>query len=768
MKPAPGGHRRAAPAAAALAALLATLAHPGPASAVSSQTWRQRERADFEKGEPKGLALGADGALRLSPRLDTLFESSQPYLWALARDGRGTIFAAGGNDGVIERAGASGQREQFFRAPEPEVHALAVDASGHLYAGTAPGGAIYKIDAKGKTVWRCATGEEYVWALLFDRQGTLYAGTGPEGRVLKVDAQGQAQIVFDSAETHVRTLALDRDGRLIAGTDGHGLVFRISPKGEGFVLYDAPLNEVASLAVAPGGTIYAAVVGEGGRGAAPRAERPPAPPAPTPAPAGEGPAQPSPTPPPETQAPPVTEQRIPISMEGKVLAISPEGYARELWSGGQEAILSLAMSRSGALLLGSSQKGRIYALAGADEVSEIARAPSTQVTALLPLGSPSAGAPGADARKEKKAPAEAAGDVAVAGSNFGSLSVLRTGNVASGSYESRVFDARSFATWGRLSWRAEIPKGTAVSISARSGNTEEPDRTWSDWGPGLADPAGVLLDRPAARFLQWRATLTTEDPSRTPALREVAVTYLQRNLPPEIRKVEVHPPGVAYQKAPASASGGGTESKPAAAGASDVEGGGRRRSRPQSRRGFEPGYRSVTWQAADANDDDLIYDVQYRAVDETTWKPMRARIDEDFVSWDGTAMPDGTYVVRVIATDAPSNAPGQALTAEKVSEQFDVDNTPPRVEDLKAQPAPSSLRLAFTVADGFSIVRDVAYAVDAGDWVMVFPADGLGDALSERYDLSLPALPPGEHSIVVRATDSAGNTGAGRLVVRIP
>jgi sugar lactone lactonase YvrE len=754
----------------AAAGLLLALVAPAPAAAVSSQTWRQRERAEFEKGEPKGVALGADGALRLSPRLDVLFESSQPYIWALAQDAKGVVYAAGGNDGAVERVSASGRPEVVFRAPEPEVHALAVDASGHLYLGTAPGGAIYKIDEKGRTIWRCETGEEYVWALLFDRQGVLHAGTGPEGRILKVDGQGRAEVLFDSAETHIRTLALDRDGRLLAGTDGHGLLFRISPKGEGFVLYDAPLNEIAALAVSPEGTIYAAVLGETGRGV-PRAGPPPAAPAqaaPTPAPGADAAPQPSPTPAPE-QAPPISEQRVPISMEGKLLAISPEGYAREIWSGAQEAILSLAFTASGRLILGSSQKGRIYALDSGGEISEIARAPSTQVTALLPLVRPVAGQAAAEARKGRKGGAGAApGDVAAAGSNFGSLSVLRAGHVASGSFESRVFDARSFATWGRLSWRAEMPRGTSVAVSARSGNTEEPDRTWSDWGPALGEPGGSALDRPPARFLQWRAVLTTEDPGRTPVLREVAVTYLQRNLPPEIRKVEVHPPGVAFQKVPASASAGAPEARPSGSAGAEVEGGARRRAKPQSRRGFEAGFRSVTWQAADANDDDLVFDVHYRAVDETTWKPMRSAIDEDFVSWDGAAMPDGTYVVRVIASDAPSNAPGLALTAERVSEQFDVDTTPPRVEDLRVQAGSASLRLSFTVTDTFSIVRDVACSVDAGDWVVLFPADGLADAPSERFDAVLPALPPGEHSIVVRATDSAGNTGAGRVLVTIP
>ncbi len=453
-------------------------------------------------------------------------------------------------------------------------------------------------------------------------------------------------------------------------------------------------------------------------------------------------------------------------MEGKVLAISPDGYAREIWSGSQEAILSLAVSPDGDLLMGASAQGRIHTVDAAGNVSELLRLPSAQVTALLRLGDGG----DAPAGRDGGSPAgrQRAGDIAVATSNSGSLSILKTGYAASGTFESRVHDARSFATWGRASWRVETPKGTSIALGVHCGNTEEPDRTWTDWRGAPFNADGALLDCPASRFLQWRAQMKSDDPARTPSLREVAVTYLQANLPPEIKKIEVQAPGVSYQESPASGSGGPADARAAGSTGSDVEGGVRRKPRPQSRRGFDAGARSITWQAADPNEDDLVYDVHYRAVDEKAWKKVRDKIDEDFVTWDSHAMPDGTYVFRVVASDAPSNAAGRALTAEKLSPTFDVDNTPPRLQDIKAQIQPSSLRLTFAASDSFSIIRETAYALDAGDWVAVQPADGLDDSPSEKYDLTLPRPGPGEHSIVVRALDGAGNTGSGRVIVEIP
>ncbi len=741
----------------ACAALVAALAI-ADVPAVTSQTWRQRERADFEKGEPEGVSLSAEGALRLSPPMDVLYEAAQPYIWALARDASGTVYAAGGNDGTIYRITAGGEVGEFYRIDEPEVSALAVAPDQSVYAGSVPGGRIYRIPPDGSEARVSETKEDYIWSLAIDEDGDLYAGTGLGGKVLRFDPKGNGDVLFDSAETHIRTIRIDRDGNLIVGSDGHGLVYRISKDGELFVLYDAPLDEVTSLALGKDDTIYAAVIGRKGRSR----ERKAAPPSPKPKalpseePKSSGEQQPKSE---SGSAQALKEQRVPISMEGKVLAISKDGYAREIWSGDQEAIFCLETAHDGRILMGSSLQGRIYAFDPADgSIREIARSPSSQITALLSVEDGSTGA----------GRAAGFGDVLVGGSNLGVVALLRRGYASSGSFRSHVHDARSFATWGRVSWKGDRPKGTSIAISARTGNTEEPDQTWSDWSEPLSDPQGSVLDRPSARFMQWRATLNSSNPERTPVLREVSVTYLQRNLPPEIRKVEVQAPGIAFRKVSASRSLGRKEGGPAAGNTSQAEGGARRAARTPGRRDFDPGARSVTWQAVDPNNDALRYDVYFRAVDEKTWKPIRTRIEEAFVTLDSTAMPDGTYQFRVVASDATSNSAGSALTAETLSSPFDVDNTPPRVEDLKVSVRSEEIRVVFATRDTFSLIREAAYSIDAGEWVATSPVDGMHDASEERYELMLPSVAAGEHTLVVRATDASGNTGASRAVFEVP
>ena len=105
------------------------------------------------------------------------------------------------------------------------------------------------------------------------------------------------------------------------------------------------------------------------------------------------------------------------------------------------------------------------------------------------------------------------------------------------------------------------------------------------------------------------------------------------------------------------------------------------------------------WLAIDDNGDSLLFTAEIRGKSETTWKLIRDKIRERYVTWDSSAFPDGEYVVRVTATDAPSNPPADALTASRETEPFTIDNTPPEITGLAASPAAARLEVRFHVKD---------------------------------------------------------------------
>ncbi|HMD32515.1 MAG TPA: hypothetical protein VKG84_11445, partial [Candidatus Acidoferrales bacterium] len=262
--------RLAARCAAAIAglALLAAL----PAAAEHMRFWRQTSYEDFEKGTPKGVALRSDGRLAPAPRFAELADPNLAYLWALAADAHGRIYAAGGSTAKVLRLDekgpdGKGKTTTVFESGELAAQALAVDAQDNLYVGTSPDGKVYRVTPKGERSVFFDPQRKYIWALAFGREGTLYVATGDKGEIFSVSPDGKGQLYYKTEETHVRSLAVDSSGRLFAGTEPNGLVLRVESdaKGKparGFVLYETAKKEVTSLVADAQGNVYAAAVGD--------------------------------------------------------------------------------------------------------------------------------------------------------------------------------------------------------------------------------------------------------------------------------------------------------------------------------------------------------------------------------------------------------------------------------------------------------------------------------------------------------------------------
>ncbi|HVR70570.1 MAG TPA: hypothetical protein VMT87_06960 [Vicinamibacteria bacterium] len=724
-----------------------------PLRASQPQFWRIEGARDFLEGDSEGLSIGSDGRVRLAPASRALADTEAPYVWALARDGQGTLYAGTGNDGKVFKV-ENGKATVFFDAPELEVHALAAGPDGKLYVGTSPEGKVYAVDAAGKAETFYDPVDKYIWALAFDRAGNLLVGSGAEGRIVRVDRQGSAQPLLTSGETHITALLSDtRSGFVYAGSSPGGILYRIDPTGKVFVLHDSPFREVKSLLLGGDGSLYAAVIDEKGDEPARRAE----PPAPAMPPSGgaevtvtesftvvppSGATVPLPTPTPRPG-----EAMRAGAARGAVLRVAPSGEVDTLWSDAAEMPFALAPSAEG-VLVGTGSKGNVYRVHDDRTWNMVASLPGEQVTALQP---------------------ELDGSVVVATSNPGKLHVLQGRAGDRGTFTSKVRDTETVSSWGRLRWEAQAPEGTQVQVQTRSGNTGTPDGTWSDWSAAHVRPEGESVRSERARFLQVKVTLAGKN-GTSPVLDSVSTAYLQRNLRPQVQAINVHPPGEVFQK-PLSITGEaeilGLESSPGPEVRPGALAPPARMLPPAttySRRLYQKGIQTFSWRADDANGDTLSYDVSYRRVDDTRFRSLRKGLTDPVLAWDTTTVPNGRYVIRVTASDAPSNPESLALTVDKESAPFEVDNTPPSVvATLLPGPPP---RIRVVVRDDSSMVRRAEYSVDGGRWREVHPVDGINDALEETYEIPTTELPPpGPHMVVVRATDLLGNVATTRLHV---
>ncbi len=307
--------------------------------------------------------------------------------------------------------------------------------------------------------------------------------------------------------------------------------------------------------------------------------------------------------------------------------------------------------------------------------------------------------------------------------------------------------------------------GTAVALFTRSGNVDNPDRNWSPWSAALTAP-GQKSPSPGARFIQWKAVLSSAKGQTTPWLDTVEIAYLPKNLPPVIDEVQVTPPGYKFQPAgmmtPAPAA---TITLPALGQPKQPQAAGSVRFEPPATMQQARGWQGVRWAAHDDNDDTLSYSVFIRGKDEHNWKLLKDKITEKSFAWDSSTFPDGTYLLKVAASDVLSNTEADALSDEQESAPFVIDNTPPDIAGLKASVSANKIRVTFSASDALSTIKKAEYAIDAGEWRPVLPVGRLSDAQQEEYNFDIDAA-AGEHTIAVRVYDRVENYAVAKTVVR--
>ncbi len=724
-------------------------------SAVETKNWIQGEAGDFEKGNLKRLALRNDGRLSLAPTMVELFDAQTPYLWTIVEDSKGTLYSAGGGPGTegakLVAVDAAGKGRVVAEFEGGSIYALAMNAKDELFAAVSPNGRVYKITS-GKPVLFYDSKQTYIWSMVFDRQGNLLLATGDQGEIHKVDANGSGKLFFKSDESHARSMAIDRKGNVIVGTEPGGLVLRVATDGTGFVIYQSQKREITALAVGPNDEIYAAGVGVKQTVSGTQTGMTPVAPPPATAtlttstgPAGAQGQRIAVAPPPTTGVAAMT-----ISGGSEVFRIDPDGTPLRVFSNGTDVIYAVAIDGKGIPWIGTGNKGGLYRLDTAYLFTTLPVLSPTQATAMV-------------ARRD--------GGIAVATGNVGKIVVVGPGLERSGTIESEVLDVAAFSSWGRLAHEAKL-NGGGVAFETRSGNLERPQKNWSSWAP-LKEGR---VASPQARFLQWRGTLTASG-QQSPELRQVEVAYMAKNLPPRIEEVEGTPMNYRSSNSAVTMLPAPVPNSP---GTLNLAALGRSRPRmanptpmlfsaiPSSplMMTYNKGSVGARWLAVDDNGDSLVFKVEIKGVSEIAWKLLRDKVREQSVAWDSTAFPDGQYQVRVSVSDAPANPPGQGLTATMESEPFTIDNTPPAITKLTAEPASTNINLRFHVKDELAALAKVEYSVDGGDWLIAEPTTKLTDSNEHDYHLLVPRPGFGEILVAVRATDVNDNVATEKTVLK--
>src|ERR1700689_3407272 len=118
------------------------------AFAEGTRTWEQSKFDDLTKGTATGVAIRSSGGLELAPAFKLLYATPSTYIWAVAADDAGNVYAATGSPASVYRITPDGKSSIIFEPQELQGQALKVGPGGVIYGATAPDGKVYKIEHK--------------------------------------------------------------------------------------------------------------------------------------------------------------------------------------------------------------------------------------------------------------------------------------------------------------------------------------------------------------------------------------------------------------------------------------------------------------------------------------------------------------------------------------------------------------------------------------------------------------------------------------------
>ncbi len=696
---------------------------PGVTLAAKTQVFSTSGFEKLADGEAVSTSVLQSGTVVPAPAVTKVAALEGGPMLALTCDAKATCYAAVTSPGRVLSVDAAGKVKTLFEVEEALVTGLALDGKDGLFVATAPEGKVHRVDLKtGKADAYYAPEATHIWGLAYD--GTaLWVVTGEPGGLWKVTAKDKGSRVAEKplAEKLWRAVAvLPNNKGVVVGSGRKGLLATVDPSGKAFVHYDAALEEVTSLAVRADGAVAATLVANEGKGAGDDALL-------TASEAGED-----------------EDSTARDAKNSEVVVLFPNGELRRVWRGKKDAAYACAFDDKDGLYIGTGARSRLYrADLKTRDVAIVTQVDSNRITAM--------------ARGPK--------GIMLGLSTSNALVTVASTTVKDAVYLSPVWDAEKQVRFGRITVRGDVPAGSRMTVALRSGNTEKPDDTWSAWSAALPFPGGAAV-APRAQYAQARVTLGGDGKS-TAALRELQLSWRPDNTPPTVASIDVLAPGVRVEALPSDEPKGRTFTvsarafedfahKPLASPAPPEPA-------ARAKQTFEAGWRTITWNATDEDEDELRYTAELVAENGTRVLTLGAALKDPFVALDETRLPDGVYRVRLTVDDAASNPAPDAARTEKLSDVFGVDRTPPSVTGKVT----SDGKVSLTVEDQSPVIA-TSCGVDGGEPVAGAAVDGLLDGTREEVGVALPKPGKGRHFVACRAEDAMGNLGRLVLTLDVP
>ena len=709
-----------------------------PTNAVNSITTRHKTAADLLKGETENVVIDSEGTIKLARQSKNLdLGDLAKDVWTIntiVTTTEGTVYLGTSPNGeIIQLQNDNPQiiypETQIDTPPPPpepnepnsppqdlvkneHIFAMALDADSRLLAGVSgPDCRLIRLENDRFETLFQPEDANYIFDIVLDNTGNIYVATGPNGIVYRLTpAAKKPRTVYDAQDNNILTLAIDKNNFIYAGSDERGLIYKIHPFDQtAVILYDSEQNEVTDLLFDKEGNLYATTTNAQSVSSQTRA-------------AGIAASQKPGRPDTKSTADKTSDKQLKTAntdeksktsdaasssqpargasakSAGHIYRITPEGFVTDIFSD-MAVFFAIAWENSD-LMLATGNNAQLFTINPETEKKTLAFEDdqAAQITAL----------------------AKTNGTLYIGTANPAKLIVLSKELASEGTFTSSLVDAAQPARWGKLQIDADIPENCQILLAARSGNVNDPnDPTFSKWTKKQPVTDATQLECPVGRFCQYKLTITTEDPAKTPVVRQVAIPHVVPNLAPIVTSLKAE----------------------------------------RSKDTKKPSTFKITSVATDSNKDTLTFEIEFRKLGRTRWIKLKDKLAKPTFKWNTNSVEDARYEVRVTAGDKKSNTPQTALTGSRVSNPFVIDNTPPKITAEKINIVNDTVTLTLTLQDEFTAIGNLSYTLDSNeDWISTLPDDLVYDTTAEDFTLQIADLETGEHVIAVKISDDMKNT----------
>ncbi len=665
--------------------------------------WDWPQGRSLTDSEREGFALTWQGQLVRGLDHRSLDIAGPEVLWDLTGDGQGGVLIGSGHGGELYQMDAKGHSILLAQLEGEEIFSTLALPSGEILVGCGPGGQLFKVAPDGGAELLGTLEGGYVWDMArHPETGDVWLAAGSPAAVYRWKNGEELTQVRELGAQNCLAVAFQADGQLLLGTQGPGLVYRMDTgrPEEATILFQAPQDEIRQFMRGPQGqTCFLALNsaqetgGQDGDSNGTSGKMPPG----------------------------LLEMMdmAPISTVDRsaVYRVHAAGTVEQQWSGDLDLMIAAYSATFGWLAGGplDQDEGQavLYGLLEKKQSIELTRWSGGDILDIQVLP-------------------QTKGDdrILVAQAHPGSLTEVGRFQEGYASVTSPALDGGHPTRWGRLSWTGQDRNGR-LRWSVRTGNSAEPGEGWSAWTEGWND-RDHALDLPPSRYIQWRAQYP-RDKDADFRIDGLSLSGWQPNLPPLLARLEIEQVSDISLGGMMNGSDNVTQSFQSGL---QVEFGRNSRAErrvDQKRAAVTRPVRVFTWQGSDPNGDRLLYRLEYRRQDATSWRTILKGTQETIGAWDTSAVPDGSYTVRLRASDELDNPLGQSDESEIRMGPVQVDNTPPEMDDFRLERTSNGFLIRVHCVDAASPLAEARLILPDGSSERLDPLDRICDSRSETF-----------------------------------